>query len=60
MKKVFNNDIKEKSKSKPLKVIPTPRIKFKHKDITDKELGLLMEYQTKSQYVSIYTEGIHC
>lgn len=37
------------------KLIPTPRIKLKHNDISDEEFSLLMEHQRRVEYVSIKT-----
>lgn len=38
-------ETKEENQPKLMKVIPTPRIKLKHNDISDEEFRLLMEHQ---------------
>lgn len=35
------------------KLIPTPRIKLKHNDISDEEFSLLMEHQRRVEYVNV-------
>lgn len=47
--------MKLETQPKLLKVIPTPRIKLKHNDITDEEFRLLMEHQRSLQEVIINT-----
>lgn len=53
-----DNDMKLETQPKQLKVIPTPRIKLKHNDITDEEFRLLMEHQRSLQEVSNNTNCI--
>lgn len=48
-------EIKEENRPpKQMKIIPTPRIKLKHNDITDEEFRLLMEHQRVMNDVCIY------
>lgn len=53
-------EIKEENRApKQMKIIPTPRIKLKHNDITDEEFRLLMEHQRVMNDVSIFYTYLH-
>lgn len=59
MSRKSNSDVeivepKEETQPKQWKVVPTPRIKLKHNDISDEEFKILMEHQRILAEVSIY------
>lgn len=54
---IIEMEAKEEIRPKQMKIIPTPRIKLKHNDISDEEFRLLMEHQRPINEVSVYILG---